>query len=1546
MVEPNNEDDLIELSGNSNSLGQNVRSNMGKAVNRAAKEVSKKATKNAASAVAKKSLLAAFAPALTIAAIIIVAIVITVGIAVFLNTLPGLSMDKLKALGKKMANGLASWFGADSTKQVDDEVIFDTLTYLEQVGYDLKGYGFITDYKGAGDVGSGQYLDEDAGVVRDEETDEIKDAKSDFIMAYLISDNYIYTIANHNLVTEEGEGPWDWLKGKAEAIGRHIVDFFGGSLGAHWTAGLLTFWEEDGSIGHRGSYYSDTNFGDMDDIHLDVEKGELIVKRGGGSAFKYKLDGWTGRYGMPMEFLLSIHLATMMPDLAYDMANSFETKVNIILHPTSGAYAPYVENVIDHWYRNVYYTNVGYNANNDPDGKVDFIDYDYEYEDVMRERWTLYETDEDGEYVLYVLSDIGNGSYATKSSDIDGYSSSKIESKDGNYIYKGTREEAIEENVAVSKKAVTLSGRADREHKSLEDILENDIEWQNSSGIYTAYKEVGGGVLQKGDALRGETNPKIKKMFLQNTYFSYDGTQERAEAIKKFRQQYGVGYGSLNSSGLNPDKVDLSTKMVTVNTDSGSNTYKASDVTGKVNLNQDSLNAFSMLENTQTLDADYIYRDFKELIVELGYFEKEEVTDETPRLLAWIIPEIGSYGFPKRELDKIENEFGTLAHSKLDYIARDNAVYWKYNGSDSKNIPDEGGSSDAQTTEMTEEEKEAGGRGNDTTSSEDPIANGTKTNTNTPVLPGSPCDRVVGTMADAIQSVSGKKRYLFSGGASITNDFLENEMEDVDAVVRGRAASFNYSTSFSAYSDESSYIEWLESLGGVFSDYAGEKVQGEGDGDSFVDAQKYCYGLMWMAGFEYCAGTCLKPSGDPASKGGRDRCTPILDIPASDNIYDAYHNAPGISFSHRDLGAGTSVRTNGQCAPVHIDKAMVAHNFTTNCNHTTDKVYYKAGLFGDGSDNRPHASDDYIGLVEKYGAKIVIDPKDLHMGDLIECFDEGSPYTNPNPHSWTGWHHVFYVGNEDEEYLHLYTTGHDFIKDGNFVRKVPRDCSRGTVYGGGWVGLHLWDLKLNDEKYEGYKGNEAVVSPVTGILLDYGTYAESDDERINVDILYDNYISEMEAEGLDLKYAIPRQEYKEQVGYAKIMVLDAKNYKKLESSIDNRWRNDSLLETSANGKNFKFRDVLKEKDDFKNWSMKDKTVYGYKEFVEKYEKYGIAGNIIYIDGFKCEYVEKGFHDGDGKYPEGEKIDKSNFDVSPDNLDSDENRKKTKYKKDKKYHTVSKEYEDQINAEATIKKKAAPAIGTNGLIFIKEGTILGRTVTDRELIEKDRHGELGSYDELRKVGEDVTTDYKVIGNYIRMIMRDKSTDTVVENIEDYMKLDDGIKDEKERELRIMGDFDVTDETNFVTLEEFLQMFAGWDVIIRYAQNFIDMQEKYGINAAFAACVTIVESSGGTNGALVSGGADGPHNWFSITGSYNGDFVYISGNPRKFRKYPDFSNAVDDFGDLIKNSSYYVCAGRHTVNQIGPTYCNSGWSEKVNGFLKDAYSKVVDSSEGEE
>lgn len=50
-----------------------------------------------------------------------------------------------------------------------------------------------------------------------------------------------------------------------------------------------------------------------------------------GETFSYDLNNWIGRYGRPTELFLAIHLSTLMPDLAYEIANSqdFNTKVNI-----------------------------------------------------------------------------------------------------------------------------------------------------------------------------------------------------------------------------------------------------------------------------------------------------------------------------------------------------------------------------------------------------------------------------------------------------------------------------------------------------------------------------------------------------------------------------------------------------------------------------------------------------------------------------------------------------------------------------------------------------------------------------------------------------------------------------------------------------------------------------------------------------------------------------------------------------------------------------------------------------------------------------------------------------------------------------------------------------------------------------------------------------------------------------------------------------------------------------------------------------------------
>ena len=1343
-----------------NNSDSDSRSGARQLAKSATKKVSKKVVEEVATSTAQKSLMVTAAPLLAGVAVVVLVVVIAIGTAVFLHTLPGVAMSKLKAYGKKMANNLASWFGESTIEQVDEEIIYNTLDYLDNMGYDLKGYGFITDYKSEEDVGDNEYLDEKDGVVRNKDTDGIVKAESDFVMAYLISDNYIYTLANENLDINFGEGILEWLAAKGVAIGRHFVDFFGGSLGPHWTSGLLTLWNEDGGIGHRGGYYSDSSFLNFDDVSLDPEENILYIKRGfGGTNSMYKLDGWSGRYGMPMEFLLSIHLATLMPDLSYDMANSFETKLNM----------PYLENVINHWFRNVYFTNVSYDENNEPDGStLSFVDYNYQYEEKMKERWTLYETDKNGNEYLYVLKDKGDGTYAQTSADVDSYKTTKITQKDGYYIYTGTKEEAQVENVSVAKKAITQNSN---DAKYLEDL-----KWNENNGVWSAYAEIGDDVVQKGDAQRGETNSKIKKMFLENTYFRYDGTEETAKVISELRREYDIGYGALDEK-FNVDKGELANKKISIDVGNGRKTYSIEDVSGKVMLTQDSLNAFTMLENTNTLDADYIYRDFKELVVELGYFEKEELTDETPRLLGWIVPDVGSKDYPQRGFDKVENEFGTLLHSNGDINALKKVMYWSQTTVDPIEYDP-----DAPAYEL-----------------EDMNPKG-----------------LVGVV-DSLQSVSGKKRKLLGAGKNgpaITNDFLAAGFDDVDIIVRDWAAKFKLVTASNYYEkyNKEQYVEWLNNLGGVFAEYAGPDVKGNGDLKSFIDAEKYVYGLMWIAGFEYCGTNCWEPGEGEGLMSGHKRCDPIMDawyeagsppgtsnwddvfeykkgangeylldeetgmpIPEPANPYDAYNGASGVGHSHVNY---TELPNPSRRATL-IDDVMLEQTFTTDCAATTYKVYDKAGLIGDGSDERP-TTIHFNTLVKDYGAKVVTEPCDLRLGDIVVCFssdwnDNGSLNPDDWPQSFPGVCHWFFVGEETEDTVTMYTTGHDFTHTGNFRRVVSKKADKSEIYSSPWRGIHCWDLESSDNKYNGYKGNEDVVSPVTGVLLDYGTYGDlenkkaSKDERINADLKYENYLAELKAQGEDLKYAIPRQEYLDKVGYAKIMVLDTKNYKKLESAVNNRWSNNSLVSNGNNGTIF--RDDLKNEGELGSFSELEETVYGYKEFLEDYEKYGIAGNIIYVDGFECEKRDPNFNQSDTEgVPHGEKIDWNFFNVSPGNIGSADEKLNTKYRGQERYTINSKEAEDKVNAEIQVKELASPSIKAGGLTFIKEGTILGRTITDRELIEVKRKNELGTYAELRENSLKDIVNYNVIGNYLRIIMRDATTDTVVENVEDYIKLD--------------------------------------------------------------------------------------------------------------------------------------------------------------------------------
>ena len=1280
--------------------------------------VIKKVKKNNA---VKSKLATTLLPIIFKCVIIIICIIIIIGIIMFLITMPSMVMQKLKKISSTLGNYVAAFFGADVNTMIDSKEIFNTLDYMEEMGYDVKGFGFLTDYytdindseikESLADV-SDYTLDDKQGVIRDADGKIIL-AKSDFIFTYIASDNYIYTLKNANLATiGSSSGLLGTIFGGIKSLLYKLSNFLfyrlnnllGITKSAQdaWGKGLLNVYYQGGQVGEKGDLYAGGLF-NFDTIKIDTDKKQLVLKKGelfkNNQEVRYNLDGWVGRYGMPLEFLVSIHIATMMPDLAYDMATAFPTNVNIILNPVKNntSYQPYVSEVLNHWYRDVYYV---VDQNELTSKGINIIDYDYDYQAVYKERWTLYETfNEDdydldfgeyaknnyGDFKLYIINKEG---YYCTSSDISEIASNpKVKQCGDNYIYLGTKEEANDEDIIVSKKAVVQDINDEK--------IYEDVDWNKIGSKWLAYKLVplwDGDIKQTGEGLRTETNAAIKKMFLVNTYFRYDGTTSTAEVITALRKKIKDDYlsnstseygalnalttsGSRNVNGFNvPNVYDftendgfkrsysatelgLPDDFISYYTDDMGNKvknekeFKVSDYVGQVSLNQDSLNAFNMLENMHTLDADYIYRDFKELVVELGYFSKEELTDEAPRLLEWVVPETASIGYPKRNLDKRESEYGTMIHSKGDIDA-----FEAYDGTKVLDIL-------PTKVPYTSPDKTHNGYYN----------------------------RLTGVVRKDDGSYLPVPGDMFIRATVPTGYKMNSTNEEI-----AKQAKTN----------------WL-------------KMASVEDG---VEYRK-------------------------AESDFTDTFRESLDDSSKRNVNDAVF----VSWVLKDLG---------------VDVDDILANF-------------------EGDWTNPH--DISRLCVEFLSAEIIFNYGELQPGDIMA-----------------------YVFDEKGEEIELVDILGEQQKDGSYLRygcnEVPSigdTKAKETIDEDTFNSLSLcFGMRIAENGYVGYDGNEMVVSPVTGILLEYGTYSSSnvdsltgEEYRTNVDLKFGPVAPS--TNGDETQYI--NKTVSDKVGYAKILVLDTENYLYLEQSTENRW-NESTGGESLVTQNGRFRETLIDDDDSTavekvqgrvsgysfdtsmRWSRMEQTVYGYKEFAESYQRAGIAGYIIYIDGFVCEEPDPNLKDITKDIPNGNKITIDTYKkITKSNADDRTIQLPSEYIEEDYYELSSTKAVNKHKAEVMVKYLSAGSLYLEGginnkdgsadidsLIFIKEGTILGRTMTDKELLESSnfRAGAFGSYDENRSTALQLNNEKtdKIIGNYIRVIMRDLDK-TPVENVEEYYKLGD-------------------------------------------------------------------------------------------------------------------------------------------------------------------------------
>lgn len=133
-------------------------------------------------------------------------------------------------------------------------------------------------------------------------------------------------------------------------------------------------------------------------------------------------------------------------------------------------------------------------------------------------------------------------------------------------------------------------------------------------------------VSQVEDGRRGETNKRTKELFAENKWYIYDGSEETANQINKRRKEKSGGDDNLKK---------------------------------KLTKDMDLLAGSLMLENMENIDAEYAYRDYKELLLELDYYTVDDLSARIRRVLQWPVPG-ASVGrtWPDQEGTKDETEFG------------------------------------------------------------------------------------------------------------------------------------------------------------------------------------------------------------------------------------------------------------------------------------------------------------------------------------------------------------------------------------------------------------------------------------------------------------------------------------------------------------------------------------------------------------------------------------------------------------------------------------------------------------------------------------------------------------------------------------------------------------------------------------------------------------------------------------------------------------------------------------------------------------------------
>ena len=375
----NNEDNFEEMYSQSDEEQQESKKSS-KARRKAAGEATKKAAEKAISNAATKKAILAILPHVGLAIIVALAILALVAGLVFMFSGPDMLMGQIVQMADELwteiKTALVSMVIGDDYAQVTQQHVLDVALYIDKMGFDLVGYGLV-GHKDKNEITIWNNYKEG-------KTD-VFDVESDLITEYLAAENRTYMLSTVSI-----SSLFRWWDG-VEIFGRYTGQQTGqGDSGNTGTAqnsefgtGMINVtsqidavpvikvqrrvgneikwvertWDEvkaemnnnsNNATGNSNNTSSSVSsgHGGLNSIltiepEVDREKRQLVLNikqvvngKSTEEKYIYNLEGWTGRYGKPIEFLLALHLGTMAPGFAEAIATraDFDTKVNIRLH--------------------------------------------------------------------------------------------------------------------------------------------------------------------------------------------------------------------------------------------------------------------------------------------------------------------------------------------------------------------------------------------------------------------------------------------------------------------------------------------------------------------------------------------------------------------------------------------------------------------------------------------------------------------------------------------------------------------------------------------------------------------------------------------------------------------------------------------------------------------------------------------------------------------------------------------------------------------------------------------------------------------------------------------------------------------------------------------------------------------------------------------------------------------------------------------------------------------------------------------------------------